>query len=148
VWAASTERLKLALLARLTWCRPLRFATSLDSEFASLLFGPNQPFVDVNAWSHEISEWMNDPFVSNIVPPWQTLSTLSPATCNNLLQTGDPVDPLGPNSLPVMVNGFTYHPQTEAWLQWFSGESPSSAIGGTYSFPDTTPLTSPSTGCQ
>lgn len=34
---------------------------------------------DVTALSHEISEWMNDPFTANIVPPGRTLTVRAPA---------------------------------------------------------------------
>jgi hypothetical protein len=44
----------------------------------------------------------------------------------------------------VMPNGFTYHPQNEALLQWFEFQSPSDALDGAYSYPDTTILTHPS----
>ncbi len=40
-----------------------------------------------------------------------------------------------------MPNGFTYHPQNEALLQWFEFQSPSTAINGAYSYPDITTLT-------
>jgi len=49
---------------------------------------------------------------------------------------------------PVTIGGFTYHPQTESILPWFTRESPSSAIDGAYSYPATTKLTSPSQSCH
>ncbi len=36
----------------------------------------------------------------------------------------------------AMRNGFLYHPQNEALLQWFEFQSPSSALDGAYSYPD------------
>jgi len=53
-------------------------------------------------------------------------------------------------SIPIHVESinFTYHPQTEALLQWFEEISPSDALGGAYSYPDTTALTSPATHCH
>jgi hypothetical protein len=39
------------------------------------------------------------------------------------------------------MNGFTYHPQNEALLQWFEFKSPSDALGGAYSYPNTAQLT-------
>jgi hypothetical protein len=55
---------------------------------------------------------------------------------------GDPIEVLAHPAFPVVLNGFTYHPQTKALLQWFSQESPSSAFQGACSYPDTTALTS------
>ena len=47
-----------------------------------------------------------------------------------------------PNAqFPITVNGFTYHPQNEALLQWFAGVTPSSAIHHAYSYPDISVLT-------
>jgi hypothetical protein len=36
----------------------------------------------------------------------------------------------------MTMNGFTYHPQNEALLQWFASQTPSSAIHHAYSYPD------------
>ena len=101
---------------------------------------------DVLPLSHEISEWMNDPFIHNFVPPWQFPGV--PGSCQGNLETGDPVEVLANPDFPVTINGFTYHPQIEAILPWFTREVPSSAISGAYSYPDTTKLTAPSQACQ
>jgi hypothetical protein len=49
-----------------------------------------------------------------------------------------------PVTLPNGGNSYTYHPQNEALLQWVEFQSPSDAINGAYSYPDTTVLTAPS----
>jgi len=121
------------------------FATSLDNTVANAFFGDPSVFGDVNALSHEITETYNDPFVNNIVPSWQ-FPDLPPGVCSNLLETGDPVENTPNDSFPVTIDGFLYHPQTEAVLQWFSRESPSSAFGGAYSYPGNN-LTSASQAC-
>lgn len=97
---------------------------------------------DINFISHEISEWMNDPFVNNTVPAWQAPQS-STAQCQTILETGDPLEFLSSNAFPVTMNGFTYHPQVEALLEWFERQVPSTAFDGAYSFPDTTMLTAP-----
>jgi len=105
---------------------------------------------DVTPLSHEISESLNDPFGSNIVPTWQFPGI--PGACQNNLETGDPVEVLPNAVFPVTLKNkgveFTYHPQTEALLQWFAHTIPSDAIHGAYSYPDVTALTSPSTLCH
>ena len=121
------------------------FATSLDNAVANDFFGDPGLFGDVNALSHEISETFNDPFVNNVVPAWQSPG-LPPGSCQNVLETGDPVENLPVDYFPVTIDGFLYHPQTEALLQWFSRETPSSAFGGDYSYPGNN-LTSPSQAC-
>jgi len=96
-------------------------------------------FQDVTALSHEISEALNDPFVDNQVPAWQFPS--EPGTCQDNLETGDPVEVLSNPSFPVHVAGTTYHPQTEALLQWFEQKPTSTAINSAYSYPNTKTLT-------
>lgn len=106
-------------------------------------------FQDVTALSHEISESFNDPFISNIVPRWQFPG--EPGACQSTLETGDPVEVLanGTVSAPIKSKGttFVYHPQTEALLQWFEEGSSSNALGGAFSYPDTSALTSSATHC-
>jgi hypothetical protein len=96
-------------------------------------------FQDVTALSHEISESLNDPFVDNQVPAWQFPG--EPGTCQDNLETGDPVEVLVNPSFPVHVSGVTYHPQTEALLQWFEQKSSSTAINNAFSYPNTKALT-------
>lgn len=100
-------------------------------------------FRDVTALSHEISEAFNDPFVNNRVPAWQFPN--EPGTCQDDLEVGDPVEVLSNTVFPVKIFGVTYHPQTEALLQWFKENSPSNAIGGAFSYPGTKALTSSAT---
>jgi hypothetical protein len=106
-------------------------------------------FQDVTALSHETSEALNDPFGNNIVPTWQFPGL--PGVCQANLETGDPVEvlPVATVPLPIKEKGKTivYHPQTEALLEWFEIGNPSNAIGGAFSYPDTTALTSTATAC-
>ena len=96
-------------------------------------------FQDVTALSHEISESLNDPFVDNQVPAWQFPT--EQGTCQDNLETGDPVEVLSNPSFPVHLSGTTYHPQTEALLQWFEQKSTSTAINSAFSYPNTKTLT-------
>lgn len=95
-------------------------------------------FQDVTALSHEISESLNDPFVDNQVPAWQYPN--EPGTCQDNLETGDPVEVLSNPGFPMHVSGMTYHPQTEALLQWFEQKSTSTAINSAFSYPNTKTL--------
>ncbi|HYL98319.1 MAG TPA: hypothetical protein VEZ90_05140 [Blastocatellia bacterium] len=105
----------------------------------------NPDFSDAIAISHEISEWMNDPFANNVVPTWQSPSGQG---CSNLLETGDPVEGLPHPAFPVTIDGVTYHPQTEALLPWFSRPAKNTlSIGGAFSYPDTTTLPTASAPC-
>lgn len=100
---------------------------------------------DVTAMSHEIAEWLNDPFSSNIVPSWQFPN--SSTGCQNNMETGDPISSFQHAGFPVNIDGFTYHPQNEALIQWFQRKTTSDAIDRAYSFPDETLLVSPSQPC-
>ncbi|HEY1938349.1 MAG TPA: hypothetical protein VGJ33_10480 [Candidatus Angelobacter sp.] len=99
---------------------------------------------DVTPMSHEISEWMNNPFGSNTVPAWQVPNT---SGCQSNLETGDPLALMPNAGYPVMIDGFTYHPQNEVLLQWFQRGSESEAFEGAFSFPDQTLMTGPSQAC-
>jgi len=156
---AVTPNIFLAPKADIRRCCVLGFHTSFDageSENQQLV----QTFVwaswidpgifggtvaDVTAISHEISEWVNDPFSRNLVPAWQFPN--SGTACQNDLETGDPMSAFPHAGFPVNIDGVTYHPQNETLLQWFQRKTPSDAIDGAYSFPDETLLTSPAQSC-
>jgi hypothetical protein len=117
-----------------------RWVLNYSSWISPGLFG--SAFLDVTGLSHELAETFNDPFVvsdgvHNLTPWW-----LSPnGNCQNDLETGDVIEGLPNAVFPVLLNGFLYHPQNEALLQWFAFLTPSDALGGAYSYPDTTVLT-------
>lgn len=106
-------------------------------------FGPI--YADATTITHEISEWMADPFVNNLTPNY--LIPDSGGFCQNYLEVGDPIEFLPNQMAPIYVHGKLYHTQVETTVQWFSREVPSSAFQGTYSYPDTTVLTAPSDPC-
>ena len=89
---------------------------------------------DAITLSHEIAETINDPFVNNTAPPWQDPSG---ASCQALVETGDPIEGLPHPAFEVMLHGMTYHPQTEALLQWFTQRPHSDAFEEAWSYPDT-----------
>jgi hypothetical protein len=77
---------------------------------------------DINALSHEISEWMDNPFGNNAVQP--ALSPIS-GECIALLETGDPVAGVW---FPVTTPGGTWHLQDEAFLNWFARDGEDSGL--------------------
>jgi hypothetical protein len=87
-------------------------------------------FADITALSHEIAEWLNDPFVGafpgiNLIP-----AVSFQGGCLTNFETGDPLEDLADPSF--VVNG--YHLQDEAYLSWFLHTHPSPAANGFYSF--------------
>jgi hypothetical protein len=116
--------------------REKRYVMDYSSWISPGLFGGG--FNDITALSHELSEAFNDPFVNNATPWW-----LAPnGNCQNNLETGDVIEGLANAVIPITTNGVTYHPQNEALIQWFADVTPSNAINGAYSYPNTGVLTS------
>lgn len=93
---------------------------------------------DVSILSHEVGEWMDDPYGLNPTPSWGHVGQVS--GCQRNLEVGDPLT--GSPLLPVtMANGITYHLQELAFLSWFYRQSPSIGLNGWYS--DNGTFTSP-----
>jgi hypothetical protein len=92
---------------------------------------------DIDGLSHEVSEWLNDPFVLNVVTPWST-PTAPQYGCSSYLETGDPLVgvwfPLSGNPDPNPLAGGVWHPQDSVFPQWFLRISPSTAYDGHYTF--------------
>jgi hypothetical protein len=85
--------------------------------------------LDTIILSHEVGEWINDPLIDNLVPPWG--GTGQVGACSNLLEVGDPLT--GTNLPPItMPNGFSYNLQELAFFSWFVG-APSVGVNGWYS---------------
>jgi hypothetical protein len=91
------------------------------------------PVPDVSIMSHEVAEWMNDPFGQNPVPAWGHIG--QQPGCQGNLEVGDPLS--GTLAPPIaMPNGFTYHMQELAFFSWFYG-APSLGLHGWFSNNDT-----------
>jgi len=127
-----------------------RWIFAFSSWISPGLFGAG--FQDVTALSHETSEALNDPFGNTAVPRWQFPGQPPTSTfCQGNLETGDPIEVLPNATVSIKLKErkevFTYHPQTEALLQWFEMGATSDAIGGAFSYPDTTALPQSAVPC-
>ena len=101
--------------------------------------------------AHELAEWLNDPFVNNVVPLWEYPPLNVTCGDNPFLEVGDPQGN-GPQfdsfpTVPIALNGYTYHLQDLVMLPWFAHETPSSAQNGWYDYPDTRQITTPAVKC-
>ena len=96
-----------------------------------------KPIQDIHALSHELGEWMDDPFGNNIVPTWGNVGQVS--GCQNNLEVGDPVTG---TAFTATLNGFTYHPEDLVFFSWFARQTPSIAVNGWYTFLNTFPAQS------
>jgi hypothetical protein len=89
------------------------------------------PIEDIHAWTHELGELLNDPFINNATPAWGHVGQVT--GCQNNLEVGDPL-----TGTPFLLKygGFTYHPQELAFFDWFF-RTPAEGTGGEYSFEGT-----------
>ncbi|HEY1938662.1 MAG TPA: hypothetical protein VGJ33_12065 [Candidatus Angelobacter sp.] len=120
-----------------------RFISQFASWISPGLFGAG--FQDVTALSHELAESFGNPFVSNSTPNWQFPGEpANAAVCQNNLEEGDPIEVLANATAAIEVKekgfDFIYHPQNIPLLQWFEMGAGSSAVDGSFSFPDETVL--------
>jgi hypothetical protein len=88
---------------------------------------PTRGISDIHALSHEVAEWLDDPFVDNAVQPWQT-PTAPQYGCTDVLETGDPVVgvwfPMAGN--PDIAANNVWHPEDEVNANWFSRDGTNS----------------------
>lgn len=102
-------------------------------------FGPGGFGSDDMAWSHEIGEAIDDPFVQTngtLVPAWIDGSA---SFAQGNLEVGDaieamaPVDSIGTWPVNVASGTYDYHMQNLATLEWFTRNP---VNGGVYSWPN------------
>jgi hypothetical protein len=85
--------------------------------------------IDSMAESHEFAEATDDPLTANPVPTWGHVGQ-DPSTCQQNLETGDPLDPGFPGSPSSIADTYTvssvshtFHFQDEAYHSWFFREA-------------------------
>lgn len=83
---------------------------------------------DISALSHEVGEWMDDPYGANPTPSWGHIGQVT--GCQTNLEVGDP---LSGTTFADKVGTFTYHPQELAFFSWFYHQKPSIGVNGWYS---------------
>ena len=95
-------------------------------------------FVDVVALSHEVAEWLNDPFVGafsvgtiNLIPP--AVLPGQGGACIVNFETGDPLES-PPITFTKTTNSTVYHLQDEVLLPWYLHSTPSFSVNGWYTF--------------
>jgi hypothetical protein len=94
---------------------------------ATFVDGPGDFAQDVSATSHELGEWMDDPFGNNRV-------NCSNDNTNGFLEVGDPIEGF-PNhgGFPYTVDGYTYNLQSLVFMPYF-GAPKKTSVNGWYSF--------------
>ena len=86
---------------------------------------------DASIASHEIGEWMDDPFGNNPTPAWGGIGQVS--SCQNNYEVGDPLS--GTLMPAITASGYSYHLQELAFFSWFFNNTgtPSLGVGGKFS---------------
>ncbi len=80
---------------------------------------------EVSMLSHEMAEWLADPFDDNVVPGWVNPQT---GSCeSDKLEVGDPLVNVG-------FHQAGYQLQDIAFYSWFSRDAPSIGLNGQYDF--------------
>jgi hypothetical protein len=99
---------------------------------------PTRGLADIHPLSHEVSEFLDDPFVNNAVQPWLT-PTAPQYGCTGVLETGDPV--VGPwfpyaGNNAAAPTGTTYygqyHPEDEVFAQWYGRGGIEPVLGSSF----------------
>jgi len=104
--------------------------------------------LDVQPLSHEVAEWLNDPFVGdfmvggiNLIPP--AILPGQGRACIPNFETGDPLE-APPVVFTEVTNEVTYHLQDEVFLWWYL-HGTSFGVSGYWTYLGT--FTQPSTLC-
>jgi hypothetical protein len=105
----------------------------------------NPNTLDIVPFTHEVAEAANDPFLSNEAPTYGYPYDLS--SCNSILEVGDITEGLYNDSKVVTVSQYHYHVANVAMIPWFS-RTAATTTTKSYSFPDTTVLTTPAQNCN
>ena len=107
-------------------------------------------FPDIHVLSHEVLEWLDDPFTDNFTPGWDIVFSayprcLSDPITGDWLEVGDVFEftPVGTVALNT-ANG-AYHVQEGAFIDYFTRKTSSRSVNGQYSFFGV--ATSPSAPC-
>jgi uncharacterized membrane protein len=104
-------------------------------------------FEDTYPLSHEIAEWMDDPFINNFTPGWDTAflfpgQTAPDLRCDSgfsgfldvrdLLEVGDPVESWVQSDVPLPGPSYTYHVTEAVFIDWFTRATRSRSYNGRY----------------
>jgi len=103
---------------------------------------PPSARVDVLGLSHEVAEFLHDPFLTNFVHEYPTPGSFKLPwdppyiykSCSSLLEVGDATEdrPASEIQIPIDTSIMTYHVQNIATASWFMQASPSFSVDGRY----------------
>ena len=89
------------------------------------------PRIDVSPLSHEIGEWLADPYLENATPGWPAPD----GGCSKRMEIADPINALNQSVfIETKLGWATFHLQDFAFLSWFAHRIPSTSAAGFYTF--------------
>jgi hypothetical protein len=125
-------------------------ASAVVYTYTSWLEGVNDAFTvpspDAATLAHEIAEVVHDPLITSVTLLWGDAFRRN-RCFQKFIEVGDAVEnapakqQLWKQTVQSGGDVKTYTLQTEALLPWFERQTPSTALGGAYSFPDISSLT-------
>jgi hypothetical protein len=98
----------------------------------------NGAIPDIYPLSHEVIEWLDDPFTNNFTPGWNDAFISDNQRCDSyiardLLETADPVEVLAEGVVPLNGGQFTYHVTEGMFIDFYTRARRSRSINGQYS---------------
>jgi hypothetical protein len=99
-------------------------------------------FANSSMLTAAIAQLTLDPLFINRAPAYTTPNPEVNDGCFDHLG-----QPFLSKAMPISVQGLEYLVENVPMLSWFARQTPSTAVGGAYSWPDTTLLTQPSEAC-
>jgi hypothetical protein len=116
-------------------------APYLPVAFTQSAYGPS--FQDVYPLSHEVVEWIDDPFINNFTPGWDIPFLTPPdvrcdsgflSNANDRLEVGDPVEIFIDADVALPGGPYTYHVTEAMFIDFYTRASHSRSYNGQYSF--------------
>ncbi len=105
-------------------------------------YGQHVP--DLYVLSHEVVEWIDDPFAVNFVPGFTFTGQPPQAQCSSTafgdpLEVGDPLVFTDASIIPISSAAGTYHVTDAVFLDFFTRSDKSKSVNGQYSLFDAAP---------
>ena len=93
---------------------------------------------DTYSLSHEIIEWLDDPFNNNYTPGWNQAFISNKQQCDSryagdLLETADPAEVINEATIALTGGQFTYHVTEGMFIDFYTRARRSRSVNGRYS---------------
>jgi len=115
-----------------------RLQTYIGTSYNSQQFFGGK-FSDVSSLSHEVIEWLDDPFTDNFTPGWNEAFVSDSEQCDSrahaldLLETADPAEVFDESVVALPGGAFTYHVVEGLFIDFYTRLNHSRSVNGQYS---------------